>query len=528
VIATKPHRNGLANGAAAQPKLVRVAAYTRKSTEEGLDQKFNTLDAQREAIAAFVNSQEENGWRLLADRFDDGGYSGANLNRPALKRLLVDVEAGKVDVLATYRLDRLSRNQFELLGLIDSLAKRGVAYMSVVERFDTSTPMGRFGLQMMGAVAELERAQVSERTRDKIRATRRKGMWTGGHPPLGYDVVEKRLVVNPNEAARVRATFELFIAQGALGATVEELCRRGWRQKSWVTRAKTEHVGGPFTKSILQALLTNPVYVGKLRAGDELVDAQHPAIVEPGLWDAVQARLKQRATGLMPYRSRIGALLSGLVHCGRCRSSMHANYSQKRGRRTTYYVCAKIQKQGAAACPGSRVSAAKLEAFVVDQIRAIGRDPALVRASFEALHADHVARKAELELALAPLAESRKRLTKARRNLQDAIAASGPQPGLTDKLAEVERGLAEAVEAAERHRAELALLEADAIDEADFRQALTDFTELWAELFPAERARVLRLLIAKVTVDAPAGDVRLDLRPSGVKVLANEQKEPVE
>ena len=223
----------------------RVAIYTRKSVSEGLDQAFNSLDAQREAVEGYVRSQEGAGWRALPERYDDGGYSGATTDRPAFQRLVADIAARRVDVVAVYRLDRLSRSLVDFAGLMRDFEERGVAFVSVTERFDTSTPMGRMVLNLLATFAQFERETIAQRTRDKVGASRRRGMWTGGRPVLGYDVVDKRLVVNPREADEVRRIFDLYLDLGGVTAVVEELRLLGLTNKRWTTRSGAEQGGGP-------------------------------------------------------------------------------------------------------------------------------------------------------------------------------------------------------------------------------------------------------------------------------------------
>ena len=510
----------------AAPEVVRVAIYTRKSVTEGLDQDFNSLDAQREAVEAFVASQRGAGWVALEERYDDGGFTGANTARPAFQRLLRDVEAGKVDAVAVYRTDRLSRSLLDFAKLMEFFQAQGVAFVSVTEAFDTSIPMGRMVLNMLATFAQFERETIAERTRDKVVASRRKGMWTGGRPVLGFDVVEKRLVVNEAEAERVRAIFELYLDLGSLLAVVEELGRREWTTKAW-TNAKGQVVRGhKLNKSSIRHMLGNPLYAGKVRCGDEIVDGNHEAIVGQETFDAVQAQLErnnghERRNG---RRRSSSSILAGLVRCAVCGSAMSPHHTNRKGRRYCYLVCQKAQKEGAAACPGSRVPAGALEQSVVEHVRAIGRDPDLVAATIEAAKAQFEERKPDLEAEARGLDQERGRLSTERRNLVDAVAAGegAEAPALLERLGEVEQALQEATERAEEARAELTALEAQVLDEADLRAALGSFDPVWSELFPRERARVLHLLIEQVEYDAAAGEVAITFRPGGVRTLAGE------
>ena len=222
--------------AEAQTPKRRCAVYTRKSTDEGLDSDFNTLDAQRESGEAYIISQRHQGWECITDRYDDGGFSGANVERPALKRLMADIEGGKVDAVVVYKVDRLSRSLLDFARLIEVFDRRGVSFVSVTQQFDTSSPMGRLVLNVLLSFAQFEHEMIAERTRDKMAAARRRGKWIGGMPPLGYDSVEGKLVVNQDEAEQVRELFRVYLAERSLVTTAEVLNGRGWRTKSWTTQ----------------------------------------------------------------------------------------------------------------------------------------------------------------------------------------------------------------------------------------------------------------------------------------------------
>jgi site-specific DNA recombinase len=305
--------------APAQPA-VRCAIYTRKSTEEGLEQAFNTLDAQRESGEAYVKSQAQEGWICLPEHFDDGGYSGGTMDRPALRRLLADIEAGKIDAVVVYKVDRLSRSLLDFARILEIFDKHQVSFVAVTQQINSATSMGRLMLNVLLSFAQFEREIISERTRDKIAAARRRGKWAGGHPVLGYDVDPRgfKLVVNADEAVRVRAIFELYLEhQGMLGV-LQELQRRGWHNKGWTTRKGRQRGGKPFSKSTLHKLLTNVTYIGRIRYKNEVHDGEHAAIIEPDVWQRVQALLLRNGrTGGAVVRNQFGALLKGLLRSAR-------------------------------------------------------------------------------------------------------------------------------------------------------------------------------------------------------------------
>jgi site-specific DNA recombinase len=306
-----------------QRQVVRCAVYTRKSTEEGLEQEFNTLDAQRESGEAFIASQKLDGWVLVPDRYDDGGYTGANMERPAVQRLLADIEAGKVDTIVVYKIDRLSRSLLDFARIMEILERHRVSFVSVTQQFNTATSMGRLVLNMLLSFAQFEREMISERTRDKIAATRRKGKWSGGMPLLGYDVVDTKLVVLPVEAERVRQIFELYLERGALVSTVDELNRRAWTTKSWTTKKGIVRGGLPFGKTRLHQLLTNVTYLGKIKYKDEVHEGEHEAIVDRQTFEQVQTMLAGNGPGRGGAPStRHTGILSGLLRCKSCDCGM--------------------------------------------------------------------------------------------------------------------------------------------------------------------------------------------------------------
>ena len=274
---------------------VRCGIYTRKSTEEGLDQAFNTLDAQREAAESFINSQRQEGWMALPQKYDDGGYTGANMDRPALKRLLADVQSGAVNCVVVYKVDRLSRSLLDFARIMEILDKHGATFVSVTQQFNTTSSMGRLTLNVLLSFAQFEREMISERTRDKMSAARRKGKWVGGNPVIGYDVAPQggSLVVNQEEAQRVREIFALYLELGSLIPVVEELDRRGWRMKSWTTREGRQAGGKPIAKNSLYNLLTNMIYVGKVEYGGKVYDGEHERIVDDDTWNKVQTALNR-------------------------------------------------------------------------------------------------------------------------------------------------------------------------------------------------------------------------------------------
>ena len=262
-------------------KTVRCAAYTRKSVVEGLEQDFNTLDAQREACEAYVTSQKAEGWVCLPDHYDDGGFSGGTLERPALDRLLSDIHAGLVDCVVVYKVDRLSRSLLDFARLVEVFDAHGVSFVSVTQPINTADSTGRLMLNILLSFAQFERETIADRTRDKMSAARRRGKWTGGLPVLGYDIHPDggRLVVNEDEAEQVREMFRLYAAQKSLSKVGAELRRRGWTTKSWTTRKGAHRPGGPWSKSTLARHLANVTYAGMVNHKGQTYDGEHDPIV---------------------------------------------------------------------------------------------------------------------------------------------------------------------------------------------------------------------------------------------------------
>jgi len=350
---------------------VRCAIYTRKSTEEGLEQDFNSLDAQRECAEAYILSQRHEHWTTLTRRYDDGGLSGANLERPALRQLLADVEAEAVDCVVVYKVDRLSRSLLDFARIMEVFDKRGVSFISVTQQLNTRSPMGRLTLNVLLSFAQFEREIISERTRDKISAARRKGKWMGGYPPLGYDPdpVTRKLTLNRAEAEQVRSIFAVFVRCESLADTLEEIERRGWRTKTWTTRKNERRTGVRFDRPALVRVLTNVLYVGEVSHHGQGYPGEQEAIVDHAIWTKANELLKHRKRGRhLRRRKRQGAILEGLLQCAICGRSMGPGYTTKRGRRYRYYLCQTARKGGAKACPGQMISARRIENAVESKL----------------------------------------------------------------------------------------------------------------------------------------------------------------
>jgi site-specific DNA recombinase len=361
-----------------KPAVIRCAIYTRKSTEEGLEQDFNTLDAQREASESFILSQRHEGWVAVPRLYDDGGYTGANMDRPALKLLLADIAMGEVNCVVVYKVDRLTRSLLDFSRIMDVLDRNGTTFVAVTQQFNTTSSLGRLTLNILLSFAQFEREMISERTRDKMSAARRKGKWMGGCPVLGYDVAPGggALVVNAPEAAQVCEIYRLYLELGSPIRILQEIERRGWRLKSFTTQKGRTAGNAPFTRTTLYNLLTNPIYAGIVRHKGEAYPGEHERIISQQVWSDVQKRLSRNdRRGRHHISDPCGALLKGMVDCASCGVAMIHTYAQKKGKPLyRYYVCGKARRQGREVCETRSVSAPALEQAVVGQLAAMAAD----------------------------------------------------------------------------------------------------------------------------------------------------------
>ncbi|MEQ9380130.1 MAG: recombinase family protein [Pirellulales bacterium] len=506
--------------------VIRCAIYTRKSTEEGLEQEFNSLDAQRESGENYIKSQANEGWECLADRYDDGGFSGGNMDRPALQRLLADVEAGKVDSIVVYKVDRLSRSLLDFAKMVETFDKHQVSFVSVTQLINTSTSMGRLMLNVLLSFAQFEREIISERTRDKIAAARRRGKWSGGMPLLGYDVDPRgsKLIVNEDEAARVGTIFELYLEHQSLISTVQELDKRGWLNKRWTTRKGHERGGKSFTKTSLHKLLTNVTYAGKLKYKDEVHEGEHAAIVDGEIWQRVQLLLVRNGrTGGAAVRNKFGALLKGILHCVPCGCAMSPTHSTKNGKkRYRYYVCTSAQKRGWHSCPSKSIPAGEIERFVVDQIKCIGRDPALIHEIVTEAQSQGQSQVATLETEHRGLERELTRWNHEIQKLLEQIVPGEGNTPATARLADLQERIRDAERRATEIREQVIALNRNIVDQDEVTKAMAEFDPVWDSLTPREQTRVVQLLVERVDYDGAKGKVAIAFHPSGIKTLSDE------
>lgn len=380
MIATR--KNGLP-ATATIPKR-RCAVYTRKSTDEGLDQEYNSLEAQRDAGLAYIASQRHEGWVAVDDTYDDGGFSGGSMDRPALKKLLTDIEAGRIDIVVVYKIDRLTRSLPDFARLVEVFDRTGVSFVSVTQQFNTTTSMGRLTLNILLSFAQFEREVTGERIRDKIAASKAKGMWMGGIPPLGYDVVNRKLVVNEPEAMLVRDIFRRYAEHGSSAQLVRELGVEGHTTKAWTTQTGVHRAGRPIDQQYLFHLLRNRLYLGEMTHKGETYPGQHAAIVSDTLWAAAHAFIDRRKQGPRERYGEHPALLAGLLYAPDGQRMLPTYTRKKNGRMYRYYVPYQHKRRhaGATLQPGARdlgpLPAADLETAVLEQIHAALQSPEIL------------------------------------------------------------------------------------------------------------------------------------------------------
>ena len=368
-------------------KKVRCAIYTRKSTEEGLDQDFNSLDAQWEAGIAYIQARQGEGWHALDDRYDDGGFTGGNMNRPALQRLLKDIKDHKIDVVVSYKFDRLSRSLQDFIWMMDEFKADDVSFVSVTQPIDTTTPMGTLNLNVNLSFSQYERELIAERVRDKVAASRKKGIWMGGVPPLGYDVDKRKLVVNASEVDRVRFIFERFLALGSVTELVKELKDKHYYTKEWTSTRGIYHPGKPINKKSLYHILRNRVYVGEATHKGQHYPGEHTGIVDKKLFDQVQAMLdSNRLERPSHIKASSPALLKGLIFTSEG-FAMTPSHSRKSGKLYRYYVTTKAIKQGYGECVLSQVSSGEIEEIVIAHIEALFKSPEIIVQTWRATEA---------------------------------------------------------------------------------------------------------------------------------------------
>jgi len=351
---------------------MRCAIYTRKSTVEGLDQDFNTLDAQREACENYVQSLKHEGWTFLSEHYDDGGYTGANIERPALKRLIEDIELNKIDCVVVYKIDRLSRSLSDFVKLIEYFDKHKVAYVSITQHFNTNSSMGRLTLNILLSFAQFERDIISERTKDKMLAARKRGQWTGGFPVLGYYIIEKKLIINKEEAELVKQIFNLYLIEKSALRVAKVLNQQGFKTKEYTSRNNISYGNNLFCKADILNIISNVLYIGKTKCNSSVFNGEHEGIITEEVFNKAQ-EIKEinkiKRHNLKTIKNV--ALLKNLLWCKYCNKLMTPTYSSKTTKKYRYYLCINKNKFGYDFCKSRSVNANEIESEVIASLKKI-------------------------------------------------------------------------------------------------------------------------------------------------------------
>jgi len=500
------------------------AIYTRKSTNEGLDQDFTTLDNQRESAESYINSQKNEGWIILPEKYDDGGYTGANTERPALQKLIADIKEGKINCVVVYKVDRLSRSLLDFVQLLELFEKNNVVFVSVTQAFNTNNSMGRLTLNILLSFAQFEREIISERVKDKMGAARKRGKYIGGKTILGYDVdrANRKLVINEEEAKLVHVIFDLYLELKSFLKVAVVLNDKGHRTKRYVTKSGKVMGNTKFKNTNIQLILQYVLYTGKVKYNGELYPGLHEAIISEETFNKVQQIIaNNRVRRDNPKNTRNTGLLNRILRCKACNSVMFHTYTSKKdNRKYRYYVCMNAQKRGYKNCPTRSVNAQQIENAVVVSLIKIASDSEFRK---EALR--DVNKKAREEIDA--FEQERKALCKDARDLSERI----------DNLKESLKGSSDNNEALER---DLKTLEAkyeeyqrlvtDArvkemtlgqklISDHELEQALIVNSPIWETFFPQEKHKALKLMLKEVDYNGTDGKIELTLNHGGIKFL---------
>ncbi|MEO1615579.1 MAG: recombinase family protein [Planctomycetota bacterium] len=511
-----------------EPNQIRCAIYTRKSTTEGLEQEFNSLDAQRESGAAYIASQRHEGWIEVETPYNDGGFTGGNMDRPAIKRLLSDIAAGKIDCVIVYKVDRLSRSLLDFSRIMETFDEAGVSFVSVTQQFNTTSSMGRLTLNILLSFAQFEREIISERTRDKMHAARRKGKFIGGRPVLGYDLDRetKRLVVNDTEATRVQQIFDLYLESEGLMQTVDAIHARGWRTKLWTTKSGKSLGGVRFNKNGLHSLLTNRIYLGQVAHHDEIYEGEHDAIVDEATFKAVQKKLRSnRINAGDRVHGRSQGVLAGLIRCTACDSLMTHSSSRKRGKVYRYYVCNKATKRGRKTCPRASLPADQVERFVIAQLQSLTIDESLLNETCHRVRTSLAAKQERLQTELTSLNTDIYRIEQA----INALATASEDPERESVRLESVASLDDQLRRDQKRRTQLKR-ELDATTSAapsrmSILKAIKDLETLWEHLTIPERSRLVSTLIENIDHDPTDSSLSITLSATGLQSFGTQTTE---
>jgi site-specific DNA recombinase len=505
-----------------QPKrCVRCAIYTRKSHEEGLDQEFNSLDAQRQSAESYIASQRHEGWQCLRNRYDDGGFTGGNMDRPALKALLEDIRAGHIDCVVVYKVDRLSRSLLDFAKLINLFDEHNVSFVSVTQQFNTTTSMGRLTLNILLSFAQFEREIIGERIRDKKLATAQQGKYVGGGPILGLDVVDRKFVVNRDEAKLVQAIFDRFEKLESCRKVAIALNAEGIRTKQYTSKRGQPRGGKEWTGGKVYDVLTNRKYLGQIVHKGKVYAGEHEAIVSVKQFERVQAQLHANKTYTHKHQVRRFVLLRRMIRCGHCGSRVMPNWTRRDGREYRYYTCTRKVKTGYGQCPLPVLPGGQIETAVVAQLRMILRHPDVIARTYREI-AKSGATGPDPQT-LASLDELRQRREQTQKAIRAVLKLGGQDGFMAEELKRLHgelKSLDASIRGLEDRVKRAAPVELDRVGEA-----LRALDPIWDVLIPEEQQRVAQLLIEQITVSTTGIDIRF--RTNGIEQIV-EELQPLE
>lgn len=503
-------------------KMIRCAIYTRKSHEEGLDQEFNSLDAQRQAGEAYIASQRQEGWQCIRKRYDDGGFSGGNLERPALAELLDDIRARQVDCVVVYKVDRLSRSLLDFAKLIGLFDECSVSFVSVTQQFNTTTPMGRLTLNILLSFAQFEREIIGERIRDKKLATAQQGKYIGGQPILGLDIVDRKYVVNEVEASEVRRIFALFEKLRTCRKVADTLNAEGIRTKSYVTKTGVTRGNREWNFRKVYSLLTQRMYIGQIVHKGKFYPAEHPAIVPTEQFERVAAILRANMPAGAEHKTKRFFLLRGMLQCGECGSLIQPTWAKKASREIHYYACRKKIVTGYTNCRLPCLPAGQIETAIIDQLRALLRHPEVVARTYRQVR--QMGGRAPDPATVTRLEDLRQRQDQIHKSIRAVLSAShGDECFLTAELKRLNNEL-KALEQSIR-QTEGQLAGSEPVELNQMTAALKAVEPVWDVLFPEEQRRIIQLLVESITVSQSGIDMRF--RNNGIEQIVKELQ-PIE
>lgn len=501
----------------ARKKDVRCAIYTRKSHEEGLDQEFNSLDAQRSAAESYIQSQVHEGWKPIATRYDDGGFSGGTIERPALSQLMDDIRYGLIDCVVVYKVDRLSRSLLDFAKLVALFDEHNVSFVSVTQQFNTTTSMGRLTLNILLSFAQFEREIIGERIRDKKLATARQGKYIGGQPKLGLDIIDRRYVINEDEAKLVRRIFKMLIELESCRKVADALNAEGIHTKKYTTKTGKTFGGTRFNARNIYDIVTDQKYIGKIVHKGVAYDAEHEAIVSEGLFDRVRKVLASNKTYTHKHQKRRFALLRRMIRCGECGSLVQPSWTRNHGREYRYYTCAKKVKKGYQKCTLPSLPAGEIETLVVDQLREFLRHPEVIAHTFREVASRAAESKSEKENPRLDELHGRRQTTE--RAIRSLLALDDPDSEfLQTELQRLHAELKVINHSISEIESEPNIQGCHHLN--DVVDSLKRLDGVWEHLMADEQQRVLKLLVREIRVNKKG--IKVWFRGDGIVQIVSE------